>query len=249
MSKTKRRRKKSRVPISLWIALFVSIVILIGVIAAIIHKKGIEKNETKEAEEKIEDEEEVGINFPYELEDGKIEIDSLFQFSGNNPDCGDEEGENIAALSVINKSEQHLASAEIKANLADGTVLTFEITDVPAGKNIMVFEKNNTCYEISNKCLAIDGTAKFEETTALMEDKLAADVQETTITLTNISGEDLNNLLLHCHCLVDDTYFGGLIYSYPIETIPAGQSVTVQADECYMGTASIVRVSQGNGEE
>ncbi|MDO4312469.1 MAG: hypothetical protein Q4C52_05240 [Eubacteriales bacterium] len=202
--------------------------------------------EKQEAEDMSEDK---GFDFPYDLEDGKLEVNSLFQFTGTNPDYGDEEGEDIASLEVINKSDQHLASAEIKVSLGAGTELTFEITDVPAGQSVMVFEKNNTSYDTSDKCIAVEDTAEFEETTALMEDKLIVDVQETTVTLTNTTGEDLINLLLHCHCLVDDTYFGGLVYSYPIEMIPAGQSVTVQADECYMGTASVVRVSQDNGEE
>ena len=192
---------------------------------------------------------EKGFVFPYELENGKLEVNSLFQFTGSNPDCGDEEGENIASLEVTNKSEEFLSAAEIRVTLADGSELTFEITDVPAGQSVMVFEKNNANYDSSNECISIIDTAGFEENAVLMEDKLGIDVQETTVTLTNIAGEDLTNLLLHCHCLVNDAYFGGLTYSYPVASIPAGQSVTVQADECYLGTAAVVRVSQDNGEE
>ena len=59
----------------------------------------------------------------------------------------------------------------------------------------------------------------------------------------------LSNLLLHCHCLIDGSYFGGLTYTYPVESIPAGQSIAVEAEDCYLGEAAVVRVSQDRGEE
>lgn len=222
------------------------ILLLILLIALICHNKNLGKIEN--AQEKKQ-EKTVGITFPYKLADGELEVDSLFQFTGTNPDCGDEDGEDIAALTVINTSNKYLLTAAIQAELSNGNKLSFEIKDLPAGESVMVFEKNNESYELSDTCASLTGTTEFAEDAECMEDKLSIDVQETTITLTNIAGEDLTNLLLHCHCLVDDAYFGGLTYSYPIEGIPAGQSVTVQADECYLGTAAVVRVSQDNGEE
>ena len=45
---------------------------------------------------------------------------------------------------------------------------------------------------------------------------------------------------------VDDAYFGGLTYTYPVENIPAGESVTLQAEECYLGEAAVVRISRNN---
>lgn len=247
MNKKKRRKRKSnfRKFVKLLLAALV-IVIAILVISAV-WKAHKENAATEEIEGSISVENEAV--FPYELEDGKLEVNSLFQFSGQNPDCGEEDGENIASLEVVNKSGQHLANAKITVTLESGAELRFEITDLPAGQSVMVFEKNNTSYETSDKCITVEDTAEFEETTALMEDRLAVDVQETSVTLTNTSDEDLTNLLLHCHCFVDDTYFGGLTYSYSVESIPAGQSITVQADECYLGTAAVVRINQDNGEE
>ena len=52
------------------------------------------------------------VEFPYKLEEGKISIDSVFQFTGFNPDNENMEGENIAALTVVNQSEQHLTFAQ-----------------------------------------------------------------------------------------------------------------------------------------
>lgn len=219
----------------------ITIVLAVILILLIIWAVNVYRESSKE--EKVQESQQE-ITFPYELEDGKLEIESLFQFSGTNPDCEDKDGENIAALNIINRSEQYLSSAEIRINLADGTKLVFKVTDMPAGQSAMIFEKNNKSYDLSENCTSIEDTAEYEETTALMEDKLTIDVQDTTITLTNISDEDLTNLLLHCHCLFDEAYFGGLTYTYPVDSIPVGESVSLQADECYLGEAAVVRISQ-----
>lgn len=184
--------------------------------------------------------------FPYELEDGKLVVESLFQYSGFNPDCGDEEGENIASLSMMNQSEELLVSAHITATLADGTQITFEAKDIPAGQSVMVFSSENISYEISNKCKSITCTAEFAEGSAIKEDKISVEVQETTVTLTNLTDEELTNLTVYCHCLFDGAYFGGLTYSYPVEAIEAGGSMTLQAEECYLGEAAVVRIEGNN---
>lgn len=189
------------------------------------------------------------VEFPYKLEEGKISIDSVFQFTGFNPDNENMEGENIAALTVVNQSEQHLTFAQFTVKLADGARLAFEVTDLPAGQKAMIFEKENQVYELDDVCQEITDTAEFEDVSPVMADRLSAEVQETTVTLTNNSEEDLSNLLLHCHCVIDDAYFGGLTYMYPIESIPAGQSASVNAEDCYLGQAAVVRVSQDSGEE
>ncbi len=249
MSNKRRRRQNSRRKErkkGLAVILLIAIVAVLGIVAAVIL---YDRHKSENAGESDELEEETGLTFPYELEEGKLSIDSIFQFTGFNPDNDDAEGENIAALTVINQSDQHLASAEIKVKLENGEELTFEITDVPAGQKVMVFEKDNKVFELDDICEEITDTATFEDNTDLMEDSISINVEETTVTLTNNSGEDLTDLLLHCHCLIDDSYFGGLTYIYPIDSVLAGQSVTVQADDCYLGEAAAVRVSRSNGEE
>ena len=90
-------RKKNR----LWILLIVVIVVLLGIVIAI-NQGGHEQEpsteqtdenetvddvqtaETNEEEEETEPSEETdtGLEFPYLLDDDKIQIDSLFQYSG-----------------------------------------------------------------------------------------------------------------------------------------------------------------------
>jgi len=215
--------------------MIVAAILLFAVAIAIIYYLQSDKVDSKQSEEEQQAE---GLAFPYELEDGKISVDSIFQFTGFNPDNENVEGENIAALTVVNQSEQHLASAQFTVKLADGAQLAFEITDLPAGQKAMIFEKENQVYELDDVCEEITDTAEFEDSSPVMADRLSAEVQETAVTLTNNSEEDLTDLLLHCHCVIDDAYFGGLTYTYSIESIPAGQSASVDAVDCYLGQAA-----------
>lgn len=173
-----------------------------------------------------------------------LKITSLFQYTGGNPDCNDEMGEDIAALSIQNTSDQHLKCATITAKMEDGSKLEFEVTDIPAGQTALVFASDNSKYDPSNPCKKFSAKTDFDDQTELMSDSLTIQSEETTVTLTNISDQDLTNLTVSCHTLFDGDYFGGLTYSYPVESIPAGQSVTIQADACYLGEAAVVRVSR-----
>ena len=240
-----RRRKRTGRGKFLFIAIIV-IAAVIVIIAAVFHKK---ENTGITGEVSETGQQETGLAFPYELEDGRLSVDSVFQFSGFNPDNGNEEGENIAALEVTNHSDQQLVAAEISVSLTDDRKFTFEVADVPAGQSVLVFEKENQTYGLNDICTEITDTAEFGDGAVRMEDRLSIQVEETTVTLTNHSEEELNHLLLHCHCLIDGSYFGGLTYTYPVESIPAGQNITVEAEDCYLGEAAVVRVSQDRGEE
>lgn len=187
------------------------------------------------------------LEFPYALEDGQLEVTSIFQYTGGNPDCNDEMGENIAALEIVNKSDRHLASAQFTAQFTDGTEVPFEAVDVPAGQTVWAFARNHADYALENACESLTCTAQFESGTPLMEEKLSFTVNGTEVTLTNHSEEVLSNLSVSCHCLFDgEAYFGGKTYTYPVETIGAGESVTFSAEDCYLGEAAVVRISQGN---
>lgn len=186
-----------------------------------------------------------GLTLPYVLEDGKLELTAVFQYTGDNPDCNDETGEDIAALAVTNQSDQHLTKATFTAELADGTALQFEAADVPAGETVWAFASDNSSYDTANPCVAVTCDARFEAGTPVLAEQLSVSVEGTAVTLTNISGAALENLTVDCHCLFNEAYFGGRTYSYAVPSIAAGSSVTIQAEECYLGEAAVVRVTQG----
>ena len=193
----------------------------------------------------VEAEENNSIEFPYELENGKLLVKSLFQASVENPDCSNEIGEDIASLEITNQSEEFCTEAAVKVVMQDGTELSFMATNIPAGKTVWAFSTSNQSVAQEDVCRTIECTAEFGENT-MMEDRVQCSVEDTTITVLNLTNEELNDLSIYCHCLFEDAYFGGVTYCYPVENLPAGESVTIEADDCYMGTAEVVSIKKDN---
>lgn len=180
-----------------------------------------------------------GIQFPYEMEDGKLLIQSLFQSSIENPDAENAYGEDVASLEIVNNSEEFIQQAAFTVTLEDGSQVYFEGTNIPAGKKVWLFAKGNESIDAEPVCEEITDSVTYGEA-SVMEDRIQTSVEDTVITLQNVTEEDLYNVTVGCHCLFEEQYFGGLTYSYPVEVIPAGGTVTVDAADCYLGIPEIV---------
>lgn len=206
---------------------------------------GCGKNETQTEKEIIsEEQQEQSLSFPYELENGKLVINSLFQSSIMNPDCRDEMGEDVATLELENGSGEFLESAEIVVTLTDGEELEFEISCIPDGEKVWVFEKSNKSIAKDAKCELIICKGNFANASLMMEDKVSVVEDGTMVTLNNLTEETLSNLTIDFHCLFDgEVYYGGRIYTYPVERIEPGSSISFDVEECYLGEAKAVRIT------
>jgi hypothetical protein len=193
---------------------------------------------------KSQTETEQEIQFPYELEDGKLQIHSLFQASVSNPDSDDSYVENLAAIEIINCSSEHLQEATIEIILSSGDVLTFVLEEIPAGKTVWAFEVNNKCYETEQKIRKVECEATFTENTILLEEELNIEAEETLVSVKNISKETLKNLELKFHCLFDGVYYGGKTCTYQIDAIKADEEVSLDVWECYLGIADVVKIEK-----
>lgn len=184
------------------------------------------------------------VQFPYELEDGKVEVLSLFQSSVSNPDSDSSYVENLASLEVVNRSEEHLQEATIEITLDDGEKLTFVLEEIPAGKTVWAFEVNNKCYELDQKSLKVECEATFAPKTTLMKEQLHIEAEETIVSVKNIGNEVLDNLEFEFHCLFDEVYYGGKTYKYQLDTLIVGEEVSMEVWECYLGIADVVKVEK-----
>lgn len=182
--------------------------------------------------------------FPVEIEDGLV-AQSIFQFTGMNPDAENMFGEEIAGVQLVNTSEEHLVRAEVTAVLADGTTLTFVAEDVPAGKTVMAFCLEHESLPDPNMCEEVFGWAEFDSGDPRSPELVEISVKGTEITIQNVSGEDLTDLNVSCHSMLDSSYFGGSTYSYNVASLPAGRSTVVIAEDCILGMAEVVRVDRG----
>ena len=117
--------------------------------------------------------------------------------------------------------------------------VTLVLLSVQNRSAFLRFTSSNTCKEL--KC-----EASFAEEPPFLAEQVAVETEGISVTLTNLTDEDLAGLTVYCHCLFDGTYFGGLTYAYPVDGIPTGESVTIQAEECYLGEAAVVRVTRNS---
>lgn len=233
--------------ISLLIIVILIAAILVVSAAGIWLFSGYGKNNT-EKQENVEKSsaEEQKIEFPYYLIERKIEVNSLFPYTLFNPDCNDEEGEDIACISFTNCSEEYMEFAEFTVILLDGTEYVFKAFDVPSGADMLAFSVDNSSYNMITGCKSIECKAEFTKDISMMEDAVSVSVDETEVTLTNITGEKLTKLIVCYHTLFDGEYFGGKTYQHTAENIESGESITFQAEECYLGKAAVVRIEGDN---
>ena len=182
---------------------------------------------------------------PMELEDGRLTVRALFPYSGMNPDAGLEFGEDIAGLQLTNTSDEHLAFAELTAVLDDGTELCFRVEDLPPGMSAMLFEPEGRTLDGDLSCVDLYGFAEFEED-PMQPELVAVSVDGIAVTLYNVSGRDLTDLRVACHGLLDGSCFGGITYIYDVASLPAGAVTVINAVDCILGEARVVRVEIGD---
>ncbi|MBR3811290.1 MAG: hypothetical protein IKJ16_03030 [Agathobacter sp.] len=184
------------------------------------------------------------IQLPYELEDGKLQVQCLFQSTITNPDSDGSYIEDLASLEVTNTSKKHLQEATIQVVLDDGKELEFFMEEIPAGKSVWAFELSNKAFKTGQTITQIKCKSTFAEKTEIMEEQLEVLAEETLVSITNKSDKKLNDLELEFHCLFDKVYYGGKTYKYQIDTIKAGEHTSLDVWECYLGIAEVVKIER-----
>lgn len=182
------------------------------------------------------------ITFPYALEDGKLEITSMFQSDIPNPDDDYQEGKNIASIELVNKSEEYLESADISITLEDGTKLNFQIQDIPAGETVWAFEKESIEIAAESVCTSVKCEAQFASDNGEWTEQFQVSSQGGMVTITNLTNEKQEEIKATFHCLMEDTYFGGTSYKYSIDVLLPEESTNVEVTECYLGEAEAVQI-------
>lgn len=182
------------------------------------------------------------VTFPLALEDGRLLLENLFRFDGLNPDCGNGSGSDIATITLTNQSDVCLSRAELTLLLDDGRRLHFVVSDLPAGKSVMAFATDNAAIDSETTCVEATCQATFDAEASLLTDRLGISVTGTHIAVENRSASDLTELVISCHGTLGDQYFGGIAYTYQIDSLPAGETAELDAVDCVLGLAEVVRI-------
>lgn len=193
----------------------------------------VEELENASADESSEKEE--GLAFPYEADEGRLVVNSVFPSDLENPDCEDTYQEGVASIEFKNQSEEYLKSAAFFVTMSDGSVKTFIVEDVPAGETDWAFEQENGTVELQQGVVDISYDTNYGAYENSVMDLVSADVVDMTINLTNNSDQELVNLNVLCHADMGDALFGGRTYTYSVEYLGAGETVAIDASECLLG--------------
>lgn len=202
-----------------------------------------EVKEENRAEDSSEEKVSMDSQIPYVLEDGKLEIRAVFQYSGINVDCKEEEGVDIGSVELTNCSEEYLQELDLKLILSDDSELHFYITDIPAGKTVWAFDTQNRTYSVSESIADAQTEVVFTNESDLMQQGMDVSVSGMEIEITNNMQNDAENLSITCHTQLDGKYFGGISYTYPLDSLGAGVSAAISAQDCLIGDAEVVRVA------
>ena len=236
--------KKQR---KLWIVLILAIVVILGVVIAVNQSSSKQETSTEKSEEneeasKVTDAADEGLAFPYLLEEEQIQVDSLFQYSGINPDAENAECEDVAAIQMKNNSEQYLESAEVSVELSDGTAYSFVVQDIPAGKSVIAFESGNTSYDGKTGVAFIEAKTSYSSEAGVKEDEVKVTSDDNGVQISNISGDAIGTMKVKYHCVMDDMYFGGISSETEVDGLAAGESTAVDTSESILGDADVVSI-------
>lgn len=183
--------------------------------------------------------------FPAEIDDQNLRIDSLFQFTGVNPDAGDVDCEDVAAIQLTNQSGKYLKQAQIEITLVDGSTLAFHVQDVPDQAEIYAFDTTNQTCTQTDGIKAIQATADYTEEEDFLGKTVIAKVQDINIRLTSKGSEDLSDLQIIYHCSMDNILFGGISYTAKLDKLKAGAKASLKADQAWLGEAAVTRIESG----
>lgn len=183
------------------------------------------------------------VGFPLLLEGGKLELESVFQYDGINPDCENQEGDRIAAINIKNLSDTYLAQAAITVTTEDGTELHFSVSDLPAGKATTAFSVDNATTKDGAAYSDVTCNAVFDADASINEDKISVSVDGMHITLQNNTDTPIREVIVYCHSSLGSQYFGGTVYPYTVNNLPANGTAELDAVDCILGLAEVVRIA------
>lgn len=240
--KVSRKKKKRSNKVQLTV---MSVVLVVLIIIALFVYKGTRgsDNQAKNQETLQEGSKVSQIEFPYSIDEGKLEIESLFQFDGINPDSENEEGTDIASIMIKNVSNSHLVRADIEVMPIDGEAVKFVVTELPAGESAMAFSVENLSVTEGTAYESISCEAVYEESKTSEEIPVTTSIEDSIITLKNTTEEEISQLTIYYREPFDDAYFGGIAKECVVENISANESVDVKAEDSILGVIEIVRLS------
>lgn len=159
-------------------------------------------------------------------------------------DGSDDVVSDVMMIVLKNEAEKDLQLARVSV-LYENYSAEFEATNIPAGKSVVLLEKNRRPFD-NNKY--ISASAKnvvfFDEPMLNMSDAFVVYCEESCLEIKNISDKDISGTTyVYYKNVADDVLYGGITYRAVVEeTIPAGESVSVLTQHCTVNNTEVMQV-------
>lgn len=165
-------------------------------------------------------------------------------FNGTFPEDGSgRRVESVAAMLIRNDSGKFLDYALVTCDIGTGSG-TFKVTGLPAGKAVWVLEQTGMTVAPGEKFSVTDcKDYSFRSDAIENTDKLKVVTEGNTVTVTNISGETLENVCIYYKSVHSDgNFFGGITYMLGFDTLKPNQSAQKQSSH-FGADSKIIRYS------
>ena len=221
------------------LALFLATMLAFGLV-------GCAKEESPKPTESTSPSVDVEINQntdPMDLGRG-LRIASVGKYAGIYLEDGSNDPVSDLMMVVLqNQSSRDLQIARFTLSFGEKTA-EFEVTNLPAGENVVVLEKNRMAYT-EDKCnqAILKNVVFFPESMSLCEDQVEITGQKGNFSVKNITDAPLGEIYVYYKCTAPDTLYGGITYRAKIDAgLEAGAIASVYSTHYDPGNTRIVNV-------
>ena len=190
-----------------------------------------------------------GAAFPVDVT-STVTVDTVYTATGYFPEDGTDEGvKNVLAAKFTNTSDRTLEYMTVVLTV-NGEAYNFALTTIPAGASVYVFNTDRkTAPKTVTEISAESGyEIFFAKEPDLKKEKLSFEIQNGTIVVTNISGDDItSDIYVYYKSTADSGYLGGITYRFTVSGgLRAGQSFNAYAPHAYAHMTEIMFVQCEN---
>ncbi len=181
---------------------------------------------------------------PLVIADG-LQITAMNDYSGMFfEDGSDDIVSSIMMIVLENTSEKDLQLLRIYVEY-EGFTAEYEATNVPAGRSVVLLEKNRHTFSgQEHKNIEVENMVFFSEKMDVMKDTFEVIKGDGFVELKNLSGESVDGITyVYYKNTADDILYGGVTYRATIDSsIPAGESARVLTQHFSENQTEIVQI-------
>lgn len=185
---------------------------------------------------------------PIELAEG-LQIRYISSYAGMYMEDGTNEVVSDVMMVILeNTGKEDLQLARITIEYS-GFTAEFEVTNLPAGEKAVLLEKNrHTAVEEDYQSIQIKNVVYFPEAMSLQEERLRIIGDNGTLTVENISQEDIpGDIYIYYKHSAGDLLYGGITFRVVVRGgLKAGQSSTVMAGHYTPDTSRLLMAECGD---